>query len=187
MGDSFKRVKLTVIAREIRGCKLCRRGGVGLPVPGEGSANAKVMFIGEAPGKNEAKVGRPFVGGSGKILRKLIREIRLREEDVFITSPVHYLPKRGTPTVAAILHGREHTFKQLKLINPKLVVLLGRVACYAMLGRICALSKEHGQMAVRDGKRYFITYHPAAELHSNRLRGALAKDFERLKRLLKHA
>ncbi len=181
-----KRAKLATIAGEIARCKPCRRGGVGLPVPGEGSPNANIVFIGEAPGKNEARVGRPFIGGSGKILRKLIKGIGLRDEDFFITSPVHYLPKRGTPTAAAILHGREHTFRQLELINPKLVVLLGRVSCFAMLGKPCALAKEHGRVVTQDGRVYFLTFHPAAELHSNRFRGALARDFKKLKRVLKH-
>ncbi|MFZ5845746.1 MAG: uracil-DNA glycosylase, partial [Patescibacteria group bacterium] len=103
-----KRRNLSTIAREIKECQTCKVGKVGKSVPGEGNPNAKIVFIGEAPGRQEAKTGRPFVGRSGQFLRQLIRQIDLREEDVFITSPVKYLPKRGTPLVEDIKHGREH-------------------------------------------------------------------------------
>ena len=88
---------LKALAAEITQCRSCRKGGSGKAVPGEGSAGARVVFIGEAPGREEAETGRPFIGRSGRLLRQSIREIGLAEEEVFITSPVHYLPDRGTP------------------------------------------------------------------------------------------
>ena len=94
--------QLLKIAQEIESCIECREGKLGRAVAGEGSAYAEIAFIGEAPGKEEAKVGRPFIGRSGKFLRSMIREIGLEEKEVFITSPVKYLPRRGTPTKADI-------------------------------------------------------------------------------------
>ena len=120
---------LRKIARDISRCALCKKGGTGKAVAGEGSAAAAVVFVGEAPGKEEAKVGRPFIGRSGKFLRTIMASIGLREQEVFITSPVHYLPLRGTPTKAAIIHGCQHLFRQIEILDPKIVVLLGNTAC----------------------------------------------------------
>src|SRR5512139_1550662 len=117
-----KEQSLHQIAEMITRCRFCRKGCTGKAVPGEGSADARVVFIGEAPGREEAKTGRPFVGRSGKLLRQTIREAGLSEDDVFITSPVHYLPDRGTPTKEMIRHGREHLFEQLAIIEPDIVV-----------------------------------------------------------------
>src|SRR5580704_5798504 len=101
-----KQQALDKIAKEIENCKLCKVGKNGMAVPGEGNPDAAIAFIGEAPGRQEAATGRPFIGRSGQLLRSLIRGIGLNEEDVYITSPVKYLPDRGTPTSQDIAHGR---------------------------------------------------------------------------------
>ena len=101
-----KTKELLNIAREIEKCALCKKWGTGAPVPGEGNPEAKVVFIGEAPGRQEAKTGRPVVGRSGKLLRATMLEAGLSEEEVYITSPVKYLPLRGTPSRENILHAK---------------------------------------------------------------------------------
>jgi uracil-DNA glycosylase family 4 len=179
-----KRASLAAIALEINGCRACRRGKVGLPVPGEGSPDAEVVFVGEAPGKKEAASGRPFVGRAGAVLRGLICDVGLAEDAVFITSPVKYLPKHVTPTAAEVAHGRMHLLAQLEVIRPKLIVLLGRVAALAMLERGVIMAKEHGQEIDHDGRRYFLTYHPAAPLHAPKMMAPLREDFAKLKTLL---
>jgi uracil-DNA glycosylase family 4 len=129
-----KQKALDQLAEEIRDCPICKVGKSGVAVPGEGNPDAEIIFIGEAPGKQEAVTGRPFIGRSGKLLRGFIRSIGLDDEkDVYITSPVKYLPDRGTPTPADIAHGREHLMKQFAVIQPKFVVLLGRVAAEGVL------------------------------------------------------
>lgn len=125
---------LARIAKEIEKCQICKEGKSGKAVVGEGNPDADIVFIGEAPGKTEALTGRPFVGRSGQLLRSLIRESGLKEEEVYITSPVKYLPDRGTPSASDIVHGRVHLLKQLEVIDPKIVVLLGSVAVYGVLG-----------------------------------------------------
>src|SRR4051812_37511962 len=105
---SEKQRKLDQIAIEIENCKICQVDKSGMAVPGEGNADATLMFVGEAPGREEAKTGRPFIGRSGQLLRSLIKEAGLKEEDVYITSPVKYLPNRGTPTPSDIAHGKIH-------------------------------------------------------------------------------
>src|SRR6185437_4966846 len=159
-----KQKALDEIAKEIENCKICKIGKNGKAVPGEGNPDADVVFIGEAPGKQEAATGRPFIGRSGQLLRKLIRGIGLDDEkDVYITSPVKYLPDRGTPTSQDIAHGRIHLMKQFAVIQPKIVVLLGRVAAEGVLQKKVFVSKEHGEVIdERDGIKYFLTIHPAA-------------------------
>ena len=173
-----KQAELDKIAREIENCIICQEDKVGKAVPGEGNANAEVVFIGEAPGKKEALTGRPFVGPAGKVLRGLIKGIGLKDEDVFITSPVKYLPEYVTPTPNDISHGKTHLFKQLAVIQPKVVVLMGRVATLAMLDTNVAIAKEHGKIIEQDGIRYLITYHPAAPLYDPRVRKEIEKDFK---------
>jgi len=179
-----KQAALEQIAREIQDCKICKKNSVGVAVPGEGSANAEIIFLGEAPGRKEAESGRPFVGPAGKILRALIKQVGLKDEDVFITSPVKYLPKYVTPTPADVAHGRTHLFKQLDIIKPKIIVLMGRVAALAMLDRNVLIAKEHGNIVEKDGRKYLLAYHPAAQLHNPNLRGELLKDFKKLKKLI---
>src|SRR6266568_2522857 len=142
-----KQKALDKIAKEIENCKICKVGKSGKAVPGEGNPDAQVVFIGEAPGRQEAVTGRPFIGRSGQLLRSLIREIGLDDEkDVYITSPVKYLPDRGTPTSQDIAHGRIHLMKQLEVIVPKIVMLLGRVAAEGVLEKKVAVSSEHGHI-----------------------------------------
>lgn len=175
---------LTAIAKQIANCKICKKGKVGLSVPGEGNPNADVVFIGEAPGKTEAETGRPFVGRSGKLLRGLLQTISIKDKDIFITSPVKYLPKYVTPKPADIEHGRLHLFKQLAVINPKIIVLLGNTATLAVLQKKFPIAQDHGKIIKQAGKTHFLSYHPAAALYAPKLRSVIRTDFLKLKRLL---
>lgn len=180
-----KQKALDAIAEEIEDCVECKWDKIGKAVPGEGNADADLMFIGEAPGKTEAETGRPFVGRAGKILRALIVKMGYAENNVYITSPVKRLPTYTTPTPEDIAHGRTHLNKQIEVIQPKFIVLLGNVACQAVLGEKIAISKDHGKVIERDGLHYFISYHPAAGLYAPAVRPDLVKDFNTLKKLLK--
>ncbi len=180
-----KEARLAKIAREIERCAECKKGKSGKAVPGEGNPDADIVFLGEAPGRTEAATGRPFVGRSGQLLRKLIRESGLEEKDVYITSPVKYLPDRGTPTKKDIAHGRMHLHKQLAVIEPKIIVLLGATASYAMLGRVVPIMKEHGTLIRQMGRTYIVTLHPAAILRFPKYASLMLADFEKLKDLLR--
>ncbi|HYE22083.1 MAG TPA: uracil-DNA glycosylase, partial [Verrucomicrobiae bacterium] len=161
----FKLKQLNRIAKEIQACRLCKRNKIGLPVPGEGNPDARIVFIGEAPGKTEARTGRPFVGRSGRLLRQMINSIGLSDtKDVYITSPVKYLPSHGTPTPQEITHGKIHLNNQLNVINPKVIVLLGNVAVQAVLGMKLPILKDHGKIIEIAGRKHLITLHPAAVL-----------------------
>jgi len=182
-----KQAELDKIAEEIKKCSVCKEEKSGMAVAGEGNPDADVVFIGEAPGKKEALTGRPFIGRSGQLLRSLIREIGFDDEkDVYITSPVKYLPDRGTPTSADIAHGRIHLMKQFAVIQPKVVMLLGRVAAEGVLERKVAVASEHGEvMEEKNGIKYFLTYHPAAALRfPNKFKKLLQEDFKKLKKII---
>ncbi len=176
-----KALELGEIAIEIEKCKECKVNKIGKAVPGEGNPDAKIVFIGEAPGKQEAKSGRPFVGRSGKLLRSLIRSIGLKEKEVYITSPVKYLPKHGTPKKEEIEHGKRHLLKQLEIIEPKLIVLLGSVACQAILGEKIPVFKRHGEVRKKAKYSYLITFHPAAALRfPKKIKKLLQEDFKKI-------
>ncbi len=180
-----RKKELLKIEREIEECPLCRKWGKGRAVPGEGAPDAEIAFIGEAPGKEEAASGRPFVGRSGKLLRKMLREIGLEEEEVFITSPVKYLPLGGTPSRENILHCREHLSRQLSIIDPKIVVLMGNTACVALLDREVPITKEHGRIIRKQGRKYLITFHPAFAMRFPEGKKAFQRDFDTLRKLVK--
>ena len=181
-----KQQELDQITKEIENCDICKIDKIGVAVPGEGNPDADIVFIGEAPGKQEAVSGRPFIGRSGQLLRSLIREIGLDDEkDVYITSPVKYLPKRGTPTSEDIAHGRTHLMKQFAVIEPKFVVLMGRVAAEGVLEKKVFVTKERGKVIEeKDGIKYFLTYHPAAALRFPvKFKAFLKEDFQKVKEL----
>lgn len=194
MASDLHKKALNKIVREIANCEACKVGKHGNAVPGEGNPDAEVVFIGEAPGKLEAATGRPFVGRSGQLLRSLIREIGFDDEkDVYITSPVKYLPDRGTPTSVDIAHGRMHLMKQFAVIKPKLVVLLGRVAAEGVLEKKVKVASEHGHIIVpstssglEGDTKYFLTFHPAAALRfPKKYKPLLEDDFRKIKNLVR--
>lgn len=177
--------KLLKIAKEIAKCEECKRDKSGLPVPGEGNQNAKILFLGEAPGYLESQTGRPFVGRAGKFLTKMLDSIGIRREDVFITSPVKYFPGRRAPSLEEIRHGMIHTRKQIETIKPKAIVLLGNVAIKALLDEKLRVSNIHGKIIEKEGIKYFPTFHPSAAMRFTKVRLKMKEDFKKLKSLLR--
>lgn len=171
-------------AEKIRKCAKCKKGKIGKAVPGEGNPAAEIVLVGEAPGRQEATTGKPFVGRSGKFLTQLLESIGLKREKVFITSPVKYLPAKGTPGNKDIAHGRTHLLKQLEIIDPKLIVLLGNVAVKSLLQNSVKISQKHGQVFKEKNRIYFLTFHPAAALRFPKIKKQLMKDFKKLKALI---
>lgn len=182
---SKKSELLQKVNEEILTCRVCLRSASGLLVPGEGASNAKIVFVGEAPGKEEVKTGRPFIGRAGKLLRELITSAGLTPEKVFITSAVKYLPKGYvTPKPKDITHGRKHLNQQLEIINPKIIVVLGNTSAHSLFDEKMSISQNHGKVIHRNKRSYFLSYHPAAPLYSPKLREVIFKDFKVLKKLI---
>ena len=179
---------LDAIAEEIRehvpcGFEICEQA-TNL-VPGEGSATAKVMLVGEAPGAREDESGRPFVGGAGKLLDRLLEEAGLERGDVFITNVVKARPPGNRdPTKAEVAHWMPVLEAQLALVAPTLVVPLGRHAL-AHFAPGAKIGEVHGRTVTERGRELFPLYHPAAALRSTKLRGALFADARALGALLR--
>jgi DNA polymerase len=178
---------LKAVEEEIKKCEECKKNKFGLPVPGKGNPNAKIIFLGESPGPQESKKGEPFIGPSGKFLDKLLDFIGIKREDVFITSPVKYYPGSRAPTNEEIMHGMTHTSKQIKIINPKLIVMLGNVALKALFpNQRLKVSEIHGKPIEKDGRIYFPTFHPSAARRFPKIREKMIEDFEKLKKIIKN-
>jgi len=171
--------KLDALHEVIRNCHLCSLHETRInAVPGEGSPEAKLFFIGEAPGAKEDETGRPFVGRSGKFLTSLIEEIGLSRDDVFITSVLKSRPpKNRPPKQTEIELCRPYVERQIDLINPRVIILLGSVAISSMVGP-WKVTESHGQFFKAQGRTYFMTFHPAAALRSPAVKGLMLADFK---------
>jgi len=142
------------------------------------------MFIGEAPGAREDESGHPFVGRSGDLLTSMIQEIGLSRDAVFITSILKSRPpKNRTPTQAEISACRPYLEKQIEIINPEVVILLGGVAISSLVGP-WKVSEAHGRFYETDNRTYLMTYHPAAALRFPKVKESMRKDFQILSREL---
>lgn len=173
--------ELDLIAQEVKACTKCKlyksaRQGV----PGEGPANAEILFIGEGPGFYEDQQGRPFVGASGKFLEELLASIGLKRQDVFIANVVkHRPPGNRDPEPDEIKACSEYLDRQIAALQPKVIVTLGRhsMARYFPWAKVSSI---HGQARVVDGRLVVAMFHPAAALHQESLRQTVIEDFKKL-------
>ncbi|HEX8205562.1 MAG TPA: uracil-DNA glycosylase [Solirubrobacteraceae bacterium] len=183
----MKAARLDAIADDIRAhlpCEFDICNEATNLVPGEGDPDADVVFVGEAPGASEDKQGRPFVGNAGRLLDRLLEEAGLRREDVFITNVVKARPpKNRDPRVTEVRHHLPWLLAQLDVIEPSLVVPLGRhpLAHFAPDAKI---SEAHGRV-IEGERRLFPMFHPAAALHNPSLRETLVEDARALGDALK--
>jgi DNA polymerase len=153
-------------------------------VPGEGDPDADVMIVGEAPGASEDKQGRPFVGRAGRLLDELLAEAGLEREQVYITNVVKARPPGNRdPRKDEVAHHMPWLEAQLALIQPRLVVPLGRHAL-AHFSDDAKISEVHGTEVTERGRSLFPMYHPAAALHNQSLRETLFADARALKQAL---
>ncbi|MHA2192176.1 MAG: uracil-DNA glycosylase [Candidatus Thorarchaeota archaeon] len=178
--------ELDRIHEEIETCEKCPLHITRLnPVPGEGPVDAKLMLVGEAPGAREDESGRPFVGRSGDLLTTLLSGIGLSRSDVFITSVLKSRPpKNRTPTRSEIEACRPYLERQIEIINPQIVVLLGGVAVSSIIGP-WKMAEAHGKFYEGGERTFFITYHPAAALRFPRIKDVMIADFDILKQELR--
>lgn len=155
-------------------------------VPGDGKFNAKVMIIGEAPGREEDESGHPFVGSTGRYLNHVLEGTGLERSDFFITNTVKCRPpKNRTPKRLEVeTCTSNYLFEQIELVNPKLIVLLGGVAAKKLLG-VKSINEARGQLIERDGRKYMVGYHPAVRFYREELGQKVKEDFARLKREVK--
>ena len=190
--------ELRKIKDEVINCKKCslykeRINGGFYPVIGEGNHKAKIMFVGEAPGLQEAKTGRPFCGRSGKILDELLSSVNIKRENIYITNILKDRPpKNRDPQKEEIKVCVHYLERQVELINPTVICSLGRYAMEFLMEKfglkdlIEPISKIHGKVfevkILSKNIKIIPFYHPAVATYNPNMKEALQKDFQILKK-----
>lgn len=176
---------LQQVADEVVVCQKCplhhsRKNAV----PGSGPASADIMFIGEGPGFHENEQGLPFVGAAGRFLDELLNDIGMRREEVFITNVVKCRPPGNRdPEPEELAACDPYLERQIRAINPKVIVTLGRYSMAKFLSNV-KISQVHGQPRLVNGRLIVPMFHPAAALHQGSLRPVIQADFARLPELI---
>jgi len=179
---------LEALAAEVAKCTRCLlHQGRTKTVPGAGPDNADIMFIGEAPGFHEDQQGYPFVGAAGKFLEELLGSIGLTRDDVFIANVIKCRPPGNRdPLPEEIEACKPFLDRQIELLQPKLVVTLGRFSMARAFPK-ARISHIHGQPRKIGGVLYYPMYHPAAALHQPSLRSVIKEDMRRIPDLIEQA
>jgi uracil-DNA glycosylase family 4 len=187
------RSALEAFAAETSSCTRCRLSqGRTQVVFGVGNPEAELMFVGEAPGFHEDKQGYPFVGSAGKLLDQLLGRIGLTRSDVYIANVLKCRPPGNRdPQPDEIEACESHLFRQIELIEPKLIATLGNFATKLLSGKPLGITRVHGrpQDAVLGGRpvTLYPIYHPAAALYTPAMLKTLEEDFARIPALLQGA
>jgi uracil-DNA glycosylase family 4 len=185
--------ELAALTETVSGCTRCALAeGRTQTVFGSGNPDAELMFVGEAPGFHEDQQGIPFVGAAGKLLEKLLVEIGMSREQVFIANVLKCRPPGNRdPLPEEIAACEPHLFRQLELIRPAVVATLGNFATKLLSGRPEGITRVHGvEQQVTIGAHpvlLFPLYHPAAALYTRAMLGVLEEDFRKLPALLAKA
>jgi uracil-DNA glycosylase family 4 len=186
MDESDKREKLKEFYLQIRDCQKC-----GLCknrtkfVFGSGSAYAEVMFVGEAPGKNEDLQGLPFVGQAGKLLDELLASIGFDRNEVFIANVLKCRPPGNRdPQIEEINICKDHLMEQIKIIDPKIICTLGKYSTQLLLNTDKGITGLRGKVFRIDNRIVMPINHPAAALYMPSKMEILKQDFQKIKKLL---
>ena len=171
--------ELQQVALQVRDCQKCPLGRLRLhAVPGEGPADAEIMFIGEGPGYHEDQQGRPFVGSSGQMLESLLTSIGLTRQQVFIANVIKCRPQNNRdPLPDEIEACRPYLDRQIELINPLLIVTLGRFSMARFFPPTARITRVHGQPLRLEGRTVLPLFHPAAVLRNPEWHQDLRNDF----------
>lgn len=155
------------------------------PVPGEGSATARLVCVGEAPGASEDETGRPFVGQAGQLLTKILEAIKLSRDEVFIVNVLkHRPPGNRNPLPTEVDACRPYLIRQLEIIRPSVIVAFGTFAAQTLLDTKLSISKLRGAIHRYHGIPVVVTYHPAALLRNPAWKRPTWEDVQLARRLL---
>ncbi len=186
-----RREALKEVFAQAQGCVRCAELAAmrKTVVFGAGNADADLMFVGEAPGASEDQQGLPFVGAAGKLLEKLLGEIEMARADVFICNVLKcHPPGNRDPQPVEIENCREYLYRQVELIQPRVICTLGNFATKLLRDDPTGITRLHGQPEVlevgRRAVRLYPIFHPAAALYTPRMLQTLREDFSRLPELL---
>jgi len=176
MNQKLQSIKQNVI--ECVKCDLCKTRTNS--VPGKGNFKSSVIFVGEAPGRNEDKTGEPFIGVAGKKLSAALESAGVSREDVYITNIVKCRPpKNRVPTSTERETCQGYLKQEISIIKPKIICILGNTAFNSLLGG-SEITKFRGKIVLKDNQLYFLTVHPAATIYNQELIKELNKDILKL-------
>jgi uracil-DNA glycosylase family 4 len=180
--ERLDRIKADIIEQNI--CPDLAKSAKNL-VAGDGNADADIVFIGEAPGKNEDEQGLPFVGAAGKFLNEMLESIGLERSDIYITNIVKYRPPNNRdPLPEEKADFLPFLKQQIDVIEPKLIVTLGRHSMEVLLPDSLKISQCHGQPKRYQSHVYMPLFHPAAALYNGAMRQTLIDDFAKIPKVL---
>ena len=178
--------KLKKIKEQVTECTNCELSQTRTnSVPGKGNFRSDVIFVGEAPGKNEDVKGEPFIGIAGKKLSGALENAGISREQVYITNIVKCRPpKNRVPTIIERDTCKNYLEKEIQIIKPKIICILGNTAFKSLLdGK--EIIKFRGKIVKKDNQLYFLTIHPAATIYNQKLISVLKKDIKKLFKLIK--
>ena len=178
--------RLEALATQIRSCVQCPLHTTRTKaVPGEGALSARIMLIGEAPGREEDRSGQPFVGAAGRFLDEVLAGSGVDRRDLFITNTVKCRPENNRPprkrevdTCTSL-----YLFEQIELINPALIMVLGSVATKKLLG-VNSVNEVRGRVIEHNNRKYLAGYHPAASFYREDMAENIRQDFALLRQEL---
>ena len=173
--------KLEKIRQDVTECTKCELSKTRIKsVPGKGNFKADVIFVGEAPGKNEDLNGEPFIGIAGKKLSAALEDAGISREDVYITNIVKCRPpKNRVPNTTERSTCQEYLKQEISIIKPKIICILGNTAFSSLLGG-SEIVKHRGNLVRKEKQMYFLTIHPAATIYNQELIVALKNDIAKL-------
>ena len=181
MNQELETIKQNVI--KCTKCDLCKTRTNA--VPGKGNFQSDVIFVGEAPGRNEDKNGEPFIGVAGKKLSVALDEAGISREDVYITNIVKCRPPNNrVPSTDERDTCKEYLKQEISIIKPKIICILGNTAFNSILGG-SEITKFRGKVVRKDNLLYFLTIHPAATIYNQKLIDVLKNDIIKLFELIK--
>jgi|TARA_B100001105_G_scaffold47085_1_gene35162 DNA polymerase len=178
--------KLQKIKQQVTKCTKCELSKTrNKSVPGKGNYKADVIFVGEAPGKNEDMKGEPFIGIAGKKLTMALESAGVTREEVYITNIVKCRPpKNRVPTTDERNTCQNYLEKEIDIIKPKIICVLGNTAFNSLLNGN-EITKFRGKIAKKNNQLYFLSVHPAATIYNQKLISVLKKDMKKLFKLIK--
>ena len=178
--------KLDIVKQKVIKCKKCELHKTrDNAVPGKGNFKSDVIFVGEAPGKNEDKYGEPFIGIAGKKLNSALEMAGVSRDNVYITNIVKCRPPNNrVPKTDERNTCQEYLKEEIAIIKPKIICVLGNTAFNSVLGG-SEITKFRGKVIRKNNQLYFITIHPAATIYNQKLIGVLKKDMKKLLKVIK--
>lgn len=177
-------VKLNGLINTALRCSKCSlRSGCSQVVFGEGNPQARLMLVGEAPGSDEDRVGRPFVGRAGQLLDRILEAANIERKEIYITNVVKCRPPANRmPSQAEVESCRPYLTEQLELVKPKIVVCLGALATRNLIDRNTSITRVRGQWHQKGSHHLIATFHPAALLRDPGKKKPVWEDFKQVMR-----